>query len=160
MKTINLTQGQVAFVDDEDFERINAFKWYARWNPEKQRFYAARRATKTELLNGSEEFIHMSRFIMDTPKEMFCDHENHNTLDNQKHNLRNCTASQNMMNKFAYRNSKTGIKGVCPQGKGYRVELKANRKVVFRKYFSNFEDAVSAYKAAAEKYHKEFANTE
>ncbi len=30
MKLIPLTQGQFAIVDDEDFESLNRFKWYAR----------------------------------------------------------------------------------------------------------------------------------
>ncbi len=32
MKTITLTRGQFAKVDDEDFERIDAHKWNAYWD--------------------------------------------------------------------------------------------------------------------------------
>lgn len=30
MKTINLTQEKIAYVDDEDFDRLSKFKWYAK----------------------------------------------------------------------------------------------------------------------------------
>src|SRR5262245_57149251 len=40
MREISLTQGKIAFVDDEDFERISAFKWSARWNKSTQSYYA------------------------------------------------------------------------------------------------------------------------
>jgi len=29
MKEIPLSKGMVAFIDDEDFERVSALKWYA-----------------------------------------------------------------------------------------------------------------------------------
>jgi len=40
MKQIKLTQGKFALVDDEDFEFLNSFKWYAMRH--KNTFYAGR----------------------------------------------------------------------------------------------------------------------
>ena len=42
MKRISLTQGQFALVDDEDYKRVNQYKWYASYSPRTQSFYAAR----------------------------------------------------------------------------------------------------------------------
>jgi len=45
VKEIKLTQGKVALVDDEDFEYLNRFKWYADTN-RMHTSYAARKYFK------------------------------------------------------------------------------------------------------------------
>jgi hypothetical protein len=85
MKQILLTQGQFALVDDEDFEQINKFKWYAQETTNRIGFYAAHtiRISKT-----SFKKIRMHRIIMNARPDQEIDHINHDTLDNQKNNLR------------------------------------------------------------------------
>lgn len=62
MKEIMLSQGKVALVDDEDFERVNAFKWYASKESRGTKFYAIR---KVRFQVGGKQFkIRMHRFIM------------------------------------------------------------------------------------------------
>ena len=39
---IPLTQGQIAIVDLEDFERLSQWVWFAMWNPHTRGFRAAR----------------------------------------------------------------------------------------------------------------------
>ena len=39
-KTIPLTQGQVAIVDAEDYERLSRRNWYAQWCPKTRSYYA------------------------------------------------------------------------------------------------------------------------
>ena len=58
MKTIPLTQGQVAMVDDEDFERINQHKWHLLKSP--YTFYAVRTTPRKE----GRKMIYMHREIL------------------------------------------------------------------------------------------------
>lgn len=46
MKLIPLTRGQSAIVDDDDFDRISAHRWYAKWDSGTHSYYAVR-ASKT-----------------------------------------------------------------------------------------------------------------
>jgi hypothetical protein len=153
MKTIALTQGQIALVDDDDFERINAFKWCARWNSQTQSFYAVRYQR-----NGrSKTVIYMSRFILGTPKGKLCDHKNHNTLDNRKRNLRDCSRSQNQMNRGKTSYNTTGYKGVSKCGLKFRAVIGINNKTIHLGVFETPDQAWNAYKKAAKKYHGEFS---
>lgn len=154
MKEIQLTQGQFALVDDEDYEREFGFEWYAWWNKETQSFYAVRRyGTRAKKLT---EYLH--RKVMQTPKGMICDHKNHDTLDNRKENLRNCTPSQSLMNTRIHTNNTTGFKNISIHRDKYRVTIRANRTTVFDREFFILEDAIAARDEAVKKYHGEFAN--
>lgn len=155
MKKIPLTQGQYALVDDEDLERANQFKWQAVWEKKTKSFYAVMVTARP-----NRKTIQMSRFIMQTPENLLCDHINHDTLDNQKSNLRNCTPSQNRMNQKS-RNTKTGMKCIYPTSHNhYQVRIWLNYKIVYRKNFETLEEALSVRDQELKKHHGEFANTE
>jgi len=92
MKEIPLSQGLVALVDDEDFERVNQFKWCASKESRGTKFYAIR----WQRINGKQTKIRMHRFILGLPPGKECkhyqsglvvDHVNGNSLDNRKRNL-------------------------------------------------------------------------
>ena len=59
MKEIQLTQGQVALVDDEDFERLNQYKWCA--DKHRNTYYAHRRGPT---INGKQTKIKMHHLII------------------------------------------------------------------------------------------------
>jgi hypothetical protein len=148
MKEIPLTMGKVAIVDDEDYEWLMQWKWYCT-----TRGYATRG------WDGGAVHILMHREIAKTPDGMETDHINHNRLDNRKSNLRNCTPTQNKMNKgFDSRNT-SGYKGVSwnKSAKKWFAYIRFNKQRVNIGVFEDIVEAAHAYDAAARKYHGEFA---
>ena len=153
MKTIQLTQGQVALVDDWWYEELSRWKWKADWSPNTQSFYAVR----TEGKRPFRRKIWMHRQIMNTPKRMECDHINHSTLDCQEHNLRNVTRSQNMMNRRVQSNNKLGEKCISLHRTRYRVRVQKDGKYVFSKNFRILEEAIATRDEVVKQIHGEFA---
>jgi hypothetical protein len=97
VKTIELTKGQVAIVDDEDFDDLRQFSWHVAWEPKIQSYYAKRSFCLPDKKRGNEK---MHRRILGLkPRDgKIVDHLNHNGLDNQRANLRVTTARGNMEN--------------------------------------------------------------
>ncbi|MBK5202115.1 MAG: HNH endonuclease [Prolixibacteraceae bacterium] len=154
MKTINLTQGKVALVDDAIFNYLNQFKWCAvKWG--NNYFYAETR------INGV--VCRMHRLIMQTPKGLMVDHIDHNTLNNQQYNLRNCTHAQNCQNVISQIGSTSKYLGVhiytCRgKWKYIKATIRLNGKMKYLGTFKTEELAAHAYDDAAKLYHGEFAN--
>lgn len=153
MKLISLGNDSYAKVDDEDFEYLNKFIWH------NANGYAIRNA----YLGGGRAYakrrnIIMSRLITNAPIGMEVDHKNHDTLDNQKSNLRVCTQSQNRRNAKVKKNSTTGLKGVSPYTRGgYRARIIVDGKRKELGVFKTPELAHAAYNQAALKHFGEFA---
>ena len=146
MKLIKLTRGYSAQVDDEDYEHLNQFKWYA--HREQSGIIYAKRKVR---IDGAKVTMPMHRYIMDTPDGLIVDHKDRDTLNNQRSNLRNCTYAQNNANKV-YRN-KAGFKGVY-----IRASITVNSKTINLGTFATAEEAAKAYDTAAIKHFGEFAN--
>lgn len=93
MKLIKLTQGKFAKVDDVDFNWLNQWSWQAHTRC--GIFYARRAIHK----NGKTTTIIMHRLILGlTDPKIYGEHRNGDGLNNQRHNLRTATSSQNQMN--------------------------------------------------------------
>lgn len=152
MKTIQLTQGMVAMVDDEDHERLSKHNWHTVKNG---RTYYAGREVK---VGGKRKHIWMHREVITTTNGKIVDHSDGNGLNNQKQNLRECTIAQNSRNART-RSNKSGYKGVYLNTKVMRwhVQITVEKKRVCVGMFGTKEEAARAYNEAARKYHGEFA---
>ena len=156
-KEIKLTQGQVALVDDDDYERVNQFKWCAVRHD--KTFYASRRQRNTT--------IYLHRFIMKSSKGIDIDHKDRNGLNCQKNNLRECNDSKNMQNGSLRKDNTSGYKGVSRKDKpskknqkhNWRVLIYVDTKQIHVGYFDTSEEAARAYDKAAHSYFGEFACT-
>ena len=152
MQLIALTQGQVAKVDDADYDWLCQWKWYAVYSKYTKSYYARRS------LNPG--VLYMSRAILGlTDPKVQADHRNKDTLDNQRHNLRVATASQNKSNIGKLSCNTSGFKGVTwvSTTKRWRAQMRRHGKHIHLGYFATAEEAHEAYKAKARELHGEFA---
>jgi hypothetical protein len=156
MKEIQLTQGKVALVDDDMYEYLNQWKWYA--NKLGNNFYAVRNLRINKKYVCS---ILMHRLVANNNSKMHTDHLNGNSLDNRKENLRICNTSENLMNQKKAVNNKSGYKGVGKYDNNkskFRSTISYNGKSINLGYYKTIKEAAKAYNEAAIKYHGEFAN--
>lgn len=153
MLEIELTQGQIALVDDCDAD-LAEIKWYAQYSAKIKGFYAQR-----------SPGILMHRVILgrvlgiELEKRDFVDHIHHNTLDNRRSELRLATPSQNNINAHMYSTNISGYKGVSfnKQADKWRAFTYYNGVQLYLGSFDTPEDAARAYNEKVVELFGEFA---
>lgn len=142
--------GQVALVDDEDYERVNQYSWhtYKRGN----NLYARRK-----LPDGRKELMH--RFILNHAYKII-DHRDQCGLNNQKSNLRGCSHAENIRNSKRHKDSNSAYKGVefDKRKNRWRAQLFCDGKRYRGKRFHTQKEAAADYNRLALIHHGEFAS--
>ncbi len=158
MKTLTLSKGYVAVVDDEDYEWLSQWHWKADVSPSGN-VYARRNhwVSSNDHPSGRKSVsIRMHREILGLPNgdPRQGDHINGDTLDNRRTNLRVATNSQNQMNTPLRKDNKSGCKGVwwgSDRGR-WRAEINVNGETIRLGSFTARADAVAARKIAEQRY--------
>ena len=143
---VHLTQGKIAYIDAADADLVES---YGRWSADKRSngFYA----------RYSPDRIYLHRLIMGFPDGLV-DHQDGDTLNCRRSNLRIVTPSQSVMNTRIRSDNKSGHRGVIwdkARGK-WRAEIKVHPRRIHLGRFDLIEDAIAAYAAAAEEYFGEY----
>jgi hypothetical protein len=139
MKTIELTQGLCAMVDDEDYTELNTYNWNA--SKQGHTYYVIRYDISK---SGKKTTTSMHRAIMKTPKGMVTDHKDGNGLNNCKSNLRVVTQRQNRQNIHTAKSSKYPGVRWHKKAKKWYTQIRIGDK---RKHLGSFTTEIEVYKA-------------
>lgn len=151
MKTISLTQGKFAQVDDVDFDWLNQWKWYYLSSG-----YAARDVT----INYKKTCILMHTVLAVALGFSSPDHKNRDRLDNRRSNLRPASRFQQLQNTRRRSDNTSGYKGVWWNASRNRwtVRLQFEGKLIWGGSFLSKEEAALSYDRLAKKFFGEFAS--
>lgn len=158
MKKIQLTRQCFAIVDNDDYERLNKYKWFCNFYG-----YACRTETYPRI-NGEKrnrkKNILMHREIINCPIGKDTDHKDMDKLNNQKTNLRICNRRMNNANLPKRKNCSSKYKGVSwnKQIKRWIAQtVDENSQHLHLGTFLKEEDAANAYNQKARELFGEFA---
>jgi hypothetical protein len=150
MKVITIGESYATMVDDSTFGWAKQISWSLAKSRE-------RRYVQT----SSREYLHRLISVPSGMEEV--DHENGNTLDNRKLNLRNGSSSQNNQAFHRKADGKTSVyRGVSwrPDRNRWRAVIQLEgKKQVRLGHFLSEEVAAYAYDVAAKKYFGSYAHT-
>lgn len=141
--------GKEFYIDAEDFDKVKDYCWSESIDHNKGYSW---------LIAWDENIsktIKMHQLIFGK----YCDHNDRNTLNNRKYNLRPSTFSENMQNRGLFKNNKSGITGVFwrPKEQMWQVYININNKKIHLGWCSSKEEAIKIRLNAEYKYYGEFA---
>lgn len=146
-----LNAGRPALVDDADFALVAGKRWQLHTGTHAAHFYRDPVAKKSRM-------VLMHRLILQPPAGVVVDHIDHDGLNNQRANLRQCSQAENVRNQRKTR-GRSRYKGVLqtPNGR-WRAEITKDYRNRHIGVFDSEEAAARAYDAAARELFGAFAH--
>ena len=151
MKQIKLTKNKVALVDNDDFETLNRYRWYAVKLG--NTFYAMRKTYTPP----KTVYMHREILNLKSGDKRETDHINHDGLNNQRSNLRICNRRQNNFNhRMGWGISMYKGVSLYKNTSTWRAYIQDNGKPRHLGCFNNEVDAALAYNAEAKRLYGNF----
>lgn len=151
MKTIELTRGKIALVDDEDYEILNEYYWQAICG--RSGVWYAKRGVGQKMILMHCQLLNWNRGI---------DHIDRNGLNNQRSNLRKADQSVNNQNKRKKADATSEYLGVSwktANGKWVAQVKSPGGRVHHLGLFTEEVDAARAYDSAVRKLYNGYVKT-
>jgi hypothetical protein len=153
MKTIPLTKGRSALVDDADYPWLSKFNWHCSSDGYATNYYTDE--------FGKRHRRSMHRMIMahgnPLPRHIQVDHINRNRTDNRRCNLRYATRTQNQANTGKQKNNRSGYKGVSWHKTKWEARIKYGAKKLYLGRYDNPLKAALVYDCASRLLYGDFA---
>lgn len=157
-RSIPLTRGYVAWIDESRFDDVSRWKWSA--NVTHRGVRAFRNLTREEMASRSRTQIKMHRYIKGDPEGKIVDHRDGDGLHNWDANLRIADDAQNTWNSRDKKKKSSLPRGVSldRQSGKYQAQIRANGKKLSIGYFLTAAEAGEAYARKSLELHGEFSS--
>lgn len=152
VREVPLTQGKVALVDDDDYDRVMRHKWFAVRNG--KHWYGKR----CIYVDGKIVNCYIHRFILGVPDAVPVDHRNGDGLDCRKDNMRVASPRENAWNVRIGAKNTSGYKGVGRYKDGWKATIRKDGRAYTLTGFASAEFAAYVYDAMARRLFGEFAS--
>lgn len=139
---------------------MSQLTWHAKWSKCTRSWYARGFIPSylRERFPNQSPLPYLHRFITNAPDDMDVDHENHDTLNCRRGNMRVCPRKHNTQSRRMRSDNVAEAKGVNMQhASRFRARIYVDGRNVHLGYFKTADAAHQAYVDAAKKYFGEFA---